>query len=205
MNYKEIEAYLLEIPKFTKKNTLEDTGLFLRELGNPCQKKTVIHIAGTNGKGSVCAYLSSVLNKGGYRVGMFTSPHLVTMRERFRMGNKYISRECFVRCFERIKQQLEEGNMPQLPLEAYMLQQGGFPIQTTQQSKTPVMKFLQLKSGDVRIVPYDEQQTQQYIAAAIEKVTELFNIYSAGGAGYEYRETGDQKYKGYDDLARIKD
>jgi len=101
--------------------------------------------------------------------------------------------------------QLEKGNMPQLPLEAYMLQQGGFPIQTTQQSKTPVMKFLQLKSGDVRIVPYDEQQTQQYIAAAIEKVTELFNIYSAGGAGYEYRETGDYKYKGYDDLARIKD
>lgn len=109
MNYNEIEAYLLEIPKFTKKNTLEDTRLFLRELGNPCESKTVIHIAGTNGKGSVCAYLSSVLGEGGYRVGMFTSPHLVTMRERFRIGKELINEECFCRCFLRIKEQLERG------------------------------------------------------------------------------------------------
>lgn len=111
MNYKEIEAYLLEIPKFTKKNTPEDTRLFLQEMGNPCQNKTVIHIAGTNGKGSVCAYLSSVLERGGYRVGMFTSPHLVTMRERFRIGRELINEECFCNCFWQVKRQLEKSSL----------------------------------------------------------------------------------------------
>lgn len=111
MKYEEVEAYLLEIPRFTRKNSLEDTKGFLQELGSPCRKKTVIHIAGTNGKGSVCAYLSSVLQKGGYRVGMFTSPHLVTMRERFRIGDELISREHFIRCFERVKEQLKVGSM----------------------------------------------------------------------------------------------
>ncbi len=103
------------------------------------------------------------------------------------------------------KSQLEKGNMPQLPLEAYILQQGGFPIQVSERSKTPVMKFLQLKNNDVRVIEYDSEKTAEMMRIAIDKTTELFNIYSAGGAGYEYHETGDQKYKIYDDLARVRD
>ena len=103
------------------------------------------------------------------------------------------------------RSQLEQGNMPQLPLEAFILQQGGFPIRISALSKTPIMKFLQLKNNDVRVIEYDANTTQDLIRVAVDKVTELFNIYSAGGAAYEYRETGDQKYKQYDDLARIKD
>ena len=103
------------------------------------------------------------------------------------------------------KSQLAQGNMPQLPLEAYILQSGGFPIQTTQNSRTPIMRFLQLRNNDARVIEYDADTTREMMRAAVDKVTELFNIYSAGGAGYEYRETGDQKYKQYDDLARIKD
>ena len=102
------------------------------------------------------------------------------------------------------KSQLKDGNMPQLPLEAFILQQGGFPIQTTQLSRTPVMRFLQLKNNDARIVKFDQNQTQDYIRAAVDKVTSLFNIYSAGDAEYKYHETSDQKYKQYDDLARVK-
>ena len=103
------------------------------------------------------------------------------------------------------KSQLVQGNMPQLPLEAYILQSGGFPIQTTQNSRTPIMRFLQLRNNDARVIEYDADTTREMMRAAVDKVTELFNIYSAGGAGYEYRETGDAKYKQYDDLARIKD
>ena len=103
------------------------------------------------------------------------------------------------------RSQLEQGNMPQLPLEAFILQQGGFPIRISSLSKTPIMKFLQLKNNDVRVIEYDANTTQDLIRVAVDKVTELFNIYSAGGAAYEYHETGDQKYKQYDDLARIKD
>ena len=103
------------------------------------------------------------------------------------------------------KSQLAQGNMPQLPLEAYILQSGGFPIQTTQNSRTPIMRFLQLRNNDARVIEYDAETTREMMRAAVDKVTELFNIYSAGGAGYEYRETGDQKYKIYDDLARVRD
>lgn len=103
------------------------------------------------------------------------------------------------------KKQLMDGNMPQLPLEAYILQQGGFPIKYTTQSQTPVMTFLQLKNNDARPIRYDAETTAQMMRAAVDKTTELFNIFSAGGAPYEYRETTDQKYRAYDDLARIRD
>ena len=103
------------------------------------------------------------------------------------------------------KSQLEQGNMPQLPLEAYILQQGGFKIAKTGKSEFPVMKFLQLKNADVKTIVYEGDALQNMINAAVLKTTELFNIYSAGGAGYEYRETSDQKYRQYDDFARVKD
>ena len=95
-SYKEAEQYILELPKITAKNSLEDTRLFLKTLGSPEEGKKIIHVAGTNGKGSVCAYLCSILKKGGYRVGMFTSPHLVRMRERFRMGDELVTEERFL-------------------------------------------------------------------------------------------------------------
>ena len=103
------------------------------------------------------------------------------------------------------KKQLLEGNMPQLPIEAFMLQCGGFPIRMTSVSKTPIMMFLQLKNNDVRTIVYDEETTQKMIDGAVARVTDLFNIYSAGGAPYQYLETNDMKYRAYDDLARIGD
>ena len=55
--YEEAAAYIEEIPKFTKKHTLEHTKTFLKRLGNPAADRKIVHVAGTNGKGSVCAYL----------------------------------------------------------------------------------------------------------------------------------------------------
>ncbi len=103
------------------------------------------------------------------------------------------------------KKQLMDGNMPQLPLEAFMLQSGGFDVPMTLRSQTPVMMFLQLRNANVRTIEYDVATTRQMMNAAIAKVTDLFNMYSAGAAPYEYRETGEAKYKAYDDLARIMD
>ena len=101
--------------------------------------------------------------------------------------------------------QLYKGNMPQLPLEAYILQQNGFPIRTTEKSKTPVMMFLQLKNNDVQTIKYDTETTAKMISAAVEKTKELINIFSVGMAPYEYRENTDRKYKIYDDFARRDD
>ena len=100
------------------------------------------------------------------------------------------------------KSQLEQGNMPQLPLEALMLKSGGFRIKTTDASQTPVMKFLQLKNNAAQMILFNEADTEKMINAAVARTTELFNMYSAGAAPYEYRETNDQKYHQYDDFAR---
>ena len=78
------EEYLGRIPMWTrKKNSLEDIRRFLCEMDEPDEKMKIFHVAGTNGKGSVCAFLQSVLVTAGYRVGTFTSPHLIETRERF--------------------------------------------------------------------------------------------------------------------------
>ncbi|MDR0727075.1 MAG: PD-(D/E)XK nuclease family protein, partial [Rickettsiales bacterium] len=71
------------------------------------------------------------------------------------------------------KSQLEQGNMPQLPLEAYIMQNQGFPIATTAKSQTPVLQFLQLQNGNVKLIEYDALTTQKMIDASVSKVSQL--------------------------------
>lgn len=94
--YEETVKGILEIPKFTTKNSLEHTREFLNRLGNPQNTCKVIHVAGSNGKGSVCACIDSVLRASGKKTGMFTSPHLVRMEERFVVDGKPCKPETFV-------------------------------------------------------------------------------------------------------------
>ncbi|MDO4648262.1 MAG: folylpolyglutamate synthase/dihydrofolate synthase family protein [Eubacteriales bacterium] len=111
MTYEEAIAYIDETPKFTTKHSLNHTKECLRRLGNPEKNFRVIHVAGTNGKGSTCAFLYSILRSGGYSCGLFTSPHLVDIEERFQINGANVERETFLRVFERVKnfsQQLEE-------------------------------------------------------------------------------------------------
>ena len=91
--------YISATPKFTTKNSMEDTAFFWERLGYPAKKSKILHIAGTNGKGSVCDYLSSVLREAGISCGMFTSPHLVSMRERFVIDGKMVSEDDFLYAF----------------------------------------------------------------------------------------------------------
>ena len=109
MNYKEIVDYIEEIPKFTVKNPPEHTKELLRRLGNPQDSIKVIHVAGTNGKGSTCAYLASMLTAGGYRTGLFTSPHLVKINDRFRINGEIMSDEDFTESFLRVKKVIDEA------------------------------------------------------------------------------------------------
>ena len=81
---------------------LERIHQLLHKLDNPQQKVPVIHVAGTNGKGSVCAYLSSILTEAGYRVGRYTSPHLIDWTERICINQKPISSTELQKCLERI-------------------------------------------------------------------------------------------------------
>ena len=104
--YEEAERYINSIPRFTGKNSMEDTVRFLEHLGSPAQHCRIIHVAGTNGKGSVCAYLCSVLKEAGIAAGMFISPHLVTMRERLVADGVMASREEFLEAFCIVYQKL---------------------------------------------------------------------------------------------------
>ena len=81
---------------------LERIHQLLEKLDNPHQQVPIIHIAGTNGKGSVCAYLSSVLTEAGYRVGRYTSPHLIDWTERICINQKPISPTELQQCLERV-------------------------------------------------------------------------------------------------------
>ncbi|MCM1568387.1 MAG: bifunctional folylpolyglutamate synthase/dihydrofolate synthase [Roseburia sp.] len=108
-NYEEAVEYLLDIPRFNGKNTMEDTKAFLQKLGNPDKKLRIIHVAGTNGKGSVCAYLRYILEEAGYTTAVFTSPHLVDIRERFLIKGEWVSREAFLDAFWQVSDMLEEN------------------------------------------------------------------------------------------------
>ncbi len=85
--------YLYSLHRFGVKLGLEPITAILTRLGNPQHQYPTLHIAGTNGKGSTAAMLSAMLQAGGYRVGLYTSPHLIDFRERIRVQNVYISEE----------------------------------------------------------------------------------------------------------------
>src|ERR1700746_3185040 len=103
MIYKEVLAWLYSLQRFGIKLGLENIRRLLDECcSGVCVKRTalaaasastlkVIHVAGTNGKGSVCAMIDSICRAQGYRTGLFTSPHLVTFRERIRLNGDMIS------------------------------------------------------------------------------------------------------------------
>ncbi|MEP6487892.1 bifunctional folylpolyglutamate synthase/dihydrofolate synthase [Microcoleus vaginatus GB2-A3] len=81
---------------------LERIHHLLEKLDNPHKQVPIIHVAGTNGKGSVCAYLSSVLTEAGYRVGRYTSPHLIDWTERICINQKPISPTELQQCLQRV-------------------------------------------------------------------------------------------------------
>ena len=105
--YDQAVEYIMNIPRFTTKNTMEDTQACLHRLGDPDRKLRILHVAGTNGKGSVCAYMRSVLEAAGKRVAVFTSPHLVDVRERFVIGGEMIAQDTFLEAFLQVYNSLD--------------------------------------------------------------------------------------------------
>jgi dihydrofolate synthase/folylpolyglutamate synthase len=91
--YQEAVSYLYNLQKFGIKFGLSKTSNLLKALGNPHKGQKYIHIGGTNGKGSVAAFIASILKETGLRVGLYTSPHLVRFTERFRINSVEITRE----------------------------------------------------------------------------------------------------------------
>jgi len=108
VNYSEAIQFLYGLRLFGAKFGLENTFKLAALAGNPQSKLRFIHVAGTNGKGSTCAMLESIYRAAGLRVGLFTSPHLVSFRERIQINRQLISESEVVRLVEELQPLLKQ-------------------------------------------------------------------------------------------------
>lgn len=103
MTYEEAVAYLEQSASFGIKPGLERIERLLKALGNPERAYKIVHVTGTNGKGSVTSFIASVLTESGYRVGRFTSPHLARYTERFCIDGTEIDDDVFIALVQKIQ------------------------------------------------------------------------------------------------------
>ncbi len=115
-DFEEVVEFLDKIPQFLNVKQGLEYGKdraqeILKLLGRPEKDLKIIHVAGTNGKGSVCAYLSACLESVGLKTGSFTSPHLTDIRERIRIGKSMIGRDDFVRLFNKVRRKVSQAGI----------------------------------------------------------------------------------------------
>lgn len=110
MDYEEVRSYLYSLMSYGSSYGIDRMRLLSQKLQNPERKFPTIHVAGTNGKGSVCAMIEAIYRKNGYFTGLFTSPHLVRLEERIQVDRKSISEEKFISYIEYIKRIAESGS-----------------------------------------------------------------------------------------------
>lgn len=107
MTFDESIKWLDDFQKFGMNLGLERIQALVKSIGHPERKLRCIHVSGTNGKGSVCRYITSVLVAAGYTVGLYVSPHLETILERFSINNKMISEEEFADLSSKLRQEVD--------------------------------------------------------------------------------------------------
>ena len=127
MNYTQTLKFLFtSMPSFQRvggdayKPGLERIAAFCQHLGNPQRNFYTVHVAGTNGKGSVSHILASILQQAGYRTGLFTSPHLTDFRERIRVDGEMIPKQKVVNFVDRNRQKMEELDLSFFEMTAAM-------------------------------------------------------------------------------------
>src|SRR5437660_4455815 len=108
MTYPDAIQFLYDLRWFGLKLGLENSFKLAALAGNPQDRLRFIHVAGTNGKGSTCAMLESIYRASGLRVGLFTSPHLVSFRERIQVDRQLISEAEVVRLVETERRALDD-------------------------------------------------------------------------------------------------
>src|SRR2546428_4814343 len=125
MTYPEAIQFLYDLRWFGTKLGLANTIRLAALAGNPHHKLRFVHVAGTNGKGSTCAMLESIYRAAGLRVGLFTSPHLVSFRERIQVNRQLISENDVVHLVAQLRQQTSAGVSPAPASECVRLSRDG--------------------------------------------------------------------------------
>ena len=111
-SYEELLGWAYGLQKFGIKFGLSSTARLLKKLGNPHRSLKFAHIGGTNGKGSVAAVLSAALKNSGFRVGLYTSPHLVRFEERFKINDQIISQDRVKDLMMRVREAVDPAEPP---------------------------------------------------------------------------------------------
>ena len=107
MEYEESLEYIANFPRFKKEPSLEGMKKLLERIGNPQEKLRSINVAGTNGKGSTVAMLSSVLSTAGYKTGRYVSPYVLEFRERMMINGKMIGKKRLAKIVETVKKEAD--------------------------------------------------------------------------------------------------
>ena len=100
MTYKEALEKIHSLDVFGARPGLQRIKTLLKEMGNPQDSLRFVHVAGTNGKGSTCALISSVLTEAGYKTGLFISPYITDFRERIQINGEMISESTLTNAVE---------------------------------------------------------------------------------------------------------
>ena len=108
MGYSDLVGWMFNLERFGIKLGLENMREFSSRIGDPHLDFRTVHVTGTNGKGSVCAFTAEILRKHGLKVGLYTSPHLVDFRERIRINGQDIPENNVVRLGEELRGEMEE-------------------------------------------------------------------------------------------------
>mgnify|MGYP000872403682 CR=1 FL=1 len=108
MNYQEAIDYIHGTYKFGSKLGLENIKLLLKLLGNPQEDLKVIHVAGTNGKGSVASFTQNILTRAGYKVGLYTSPYIEEFTERIQINGQKIDRQVLAKLTNVVREKAEK-------------------------------------------------------------------------------------------------
>jgi dihydrofolate synthase/folylpolyglutamate synthase len=113
-SYFDVEQKLLSMPRFqdvggrAARFGIDQISEFCDSIGNPQNAYKIIHVAGTNGKGTVCSIIASLLKEAGFKTGLYTSPHLIDVRERFRINGDMIEKDQIVKCYKEFESVLDE-------------------------------------------------------------------------------------------------
>lgn len=110
MNFNESVEYIHSLLAFGIKPGLERISMLLEMLDNPQDKLKIVHIAGTNGKGSTSTMISNMLIAGGHKTGLFTSPYVIDFCERIQIDGKNVSKTLFAECVTQVREKIEELN-----------------------------------------------------------------------------------------------
>jgi dihydrofolate synthase/folylpolyglutamate synthase len=176
MNYSEALDWLGSLRRLGMKLGLDNMRALATELGHPEKALRFIHLAGTNGKGSTAAFTASILREAGYKVGLFTSPHLITLRERIQINELEISREAFAAACSKLATHAEQSGvvptffeaLTALALDYFREQQVDWVVWETGLGGR--LDSTNIVTPEVSVIPSIGRDHQEFLGDTLEKI-----------------------------------